>query len=281
MKRNKMLQGQLSFPEVFSMGVSDKELPVKEKEERKSSAKKDAKESRQEVSAIEKFYRIHNGIIIDDSSDEASVNAKRSKDFQSFCRKLKNALKKDAKERGFDDVSLKPNHYDMSGFFKKGTSYVYWSFSVERYGVPTSLDREGFLYRLAKSDKDFKGGRNHYSDLKGLLDGAERLIREQEKKRQQALEKSLDELSEEELKSIIEEKTGISFEKDEDKKRYMASLKKGNTIYFSLGNLKTDDQKRVIFVGYDKKLSGGASHELSIEGAVSYLNRCIERKNAA
>ena len=80
---------------------------------------------------------------------------------------------------GFDDVTLKPNHYDMSGFFKKDDKYVYWSFSAERYGTPTSLKKSGvngFLYRTAESDKDFRGGNNHFTDLSKLCVEAYSLI---------------------------------------------------------------------------------------------------------
>lgn len=131
------------------------------------------------LSPIQKFIDKYDGIIIDDASGESSVNAKKSESFMDFCKNLKSALRKEAKEMGFDDVTLKPNHYDMSGFFRKGEKYVYWSFNVERYGLPTSLKKtgvNGFLYRTAESDKDFRGGNNHFTELSKLCAEAYSLI---------------------------------------------------------------------------------------------------------
>lgn len=136
------------------------------------------KESRT-ISPIQKFIKENDDIVIDDMSNEASVNAKKSESFMKFCKELKSALRKEAKMVGFDDVTLKPNHYDMSGFFKKDDKYVYWSFSAERYGTPTSLKKSGvngFLYRTAESDKDFRGGNNHFTDLSKLCVEAYSLI---------------------------------------------------------------------------------------------------------
>ena len=153
-----------------------KEIPKKQTEKAEKKVKKAGS-----AGALMKFYKENNGIIIDDMSNEASVNAKNSKSFMSFCRKLKGALKKEAMEKGFV-VTLKPGHYDMHGFFKKGEQYVYWSFAVERYGEPTSLDGEGalngFLYRRAKSEKDFTGGNNHFCNLLSLVDNVSELIKE-------------------------------------------------------------------------------------------------------
>ena len=129
---------------------------------------------KEQKSPISEFIKKNNGIVIE---DWCSVT---SDDFKSFCRKLKNALKKEALLVGFDDLTLQPNHYDMSGFFRKGDKYIYWSFSVMRGDQPTFLDKtdafNGFLYRTAKNNKDFRGGNNHFTDLKHLCSEAMLLI---------------------------------------------------------------------------------------------------------
>ncbi|AOZ97866.1 hypothetical protein [Butyrivibrio hungatei] len=133
-----------------------------------------SKKSTAKISPIQKFIKEYDGYKIEDACSVASD------DFKSYCRKLKSALVKEAKLVGFDSVTLKPNHYDMHGFFNKGDKYVYWSFSVERGDMPTYLNKtdamHGFLYRTATSDKDYRGGSNHFTDLRHLCVRAYELI---------------------------------------------------------------------------------------------------------
>ena len=177
MKRTAMFAGQTSL--IFTVPVTEEkkesvtDIPKETKKvtRKAAAAKKSPKKScKEKASPLKKFYDEYNGKVIEDDITVAS------EDFKSYCRKLKNALKKEAKLKGFDDVTLRPNHYDMSGFFKKGDRYVYYSFSVARYGYPTSLDgtdpMTGFLYRTAKSEKDYTGGNNHFTNLLGLVDNA-------------------------------------------------------------------------------------------------------------
>lgn len=140
---------------------------------RKNTGKKE--KEKQKLSPIEMFIKDFDGIVIDDVSNEASVNAKKSESFMLFYKKLSLALKKEAREKGFDKATLTFSHYDISGFLKKGECYVYFSFSVKRYGEPTSLLNEKFLYRSAESERDFTGGINNYCHLKDLCDNARNL----------------------------------------------------------------------------------------------------------
>ena len=133
-----------------------------------------ARKSVNKLSPIQKFIKENDGRIIEDQITETS------KDFKSFCAKLKNALKKEALLAGFDDVTVSPSHYDMSGFMKKGSQYIYWHFGVERYDNPTDLKcsdpTRGVLYRTAKSNKDYTGGYNHYTSLANLVKDAGLLL---------------------------------------------------------------------------------------------------------
>lgn len=137
-------------------------------------SKKANSKRRGQLSSLQKFIKDYNGYAIEDCC------AVTGSDFKSYCTKLRNALRKEAKAVGFDDVTLKPGHYDMHGFFNKKDKYVYWSFSVVRGDMPTFLDKSGcshgFLYRTAKSDKDYKGGNNHFTDLANLVSEAYSLI---------------------------------------------------------------------------------------------------------
>ena len=137
-------------------------------------SKKANSKKKGQLSPLQKFIKDYNGYAIEDCCTVTG------NDFKSYCTKLRNALRKEAKEIGFDDVTLKPGHYDMHGFFNKGDKYVYWSFSVMRGDMPTYLDKsgcgQGFLYRTAESDKDFRGGHNNFTDLANLVTSAYSLI---------------------------------------------------------------------------------------------------------
>lgn len=155
------MKGQMNL---FSLGGINTCEPPSEKK-KKSTVKKAEKDK--QVSAVEELIKKYNGHAFEDC---ISVT---SKDFESFCRKLKNALKKDALAMGFTDVTLTKGHYYLSGFLNRDDQYVYYSFSVERGETPTYLDKNdcmhAFLYRTAKDDKDFSGGANHFCRLSELL----------------------------------------------------------------------------------------------------------------
>ena len=187
MAKKNLFKGQtaiLGFT-VTTLAPEAKKTPTPKKEKKEAvPAKRTAKKAaKPKLSPLEKFYKENNGRVIEDDGSFAS------EDFKSYCRVLRNALRKEAKAKGFDDVTLKPNHYDMSGFFKKScgtkTRYVYWSFNVSRYETPTYLDksdcRSGFLYRTAEHERDFKGGYNHFCDLMSLCDNALELIEREER----------------------------------------------------------------------------------------------------
>ncbi len=137
------------------------------------------KKARERLSPVQKFFNDYNGVVIEDCITVTGD------DFKSFCRKLKNALKKEAQEKGyFDDIIVHPGHYDLRGFmlkhFEDGDRYIYWSYSVMRGDMPTYLDKrdceDGFLYRTAKDSKDYTGGYNHFTDLRHLLSEAYELM---------------------------------------------------------------------------------------------------------
>lgn len=163
------MAGQMSLFEMF-VGV-----PISPNTEEEAPVKKACSKKKESLSPIHKFIKEYDGYTIEDACTVAS------EDFKSYCKKLRSALSKEAKLHGME-VTLKPNHYDMSGFFKKGDKFAYWSFYVMRGDMPTYLNDEDkygcekFLYRTAKSEKDFTGGRNNYCTLSELVDNVDRLI---------------------------------------------------------------------------------------------------------
>ncbi len=124
-------------------------------------------------SKLAAFIEKNNGRVIEDAITV------QSEDFKSYCKALRTALRADAKEKGWDNVSLKPGHYDMYGFFEKNGQYIYWSFTIRRQ-LNTYLDKpnsmQGFLYRTAENERDFRGGINHYTDLEHLSADAMKLL---------------------------------------------------------------------------------------------------------
>lgn len=167
--KNQVIPGQVTFWDFVPTAPRDSSV------ETGSVADKPVKtvSKMPKLSPIESFIKENNGIVIEDCITVTG------KDFKDFCRRLKAALKKEAKPLGMD-VTLRPNHYDMSGYFSRDGKYVYWSFSVMRGDMPTYLDKSdccsGVLYRTAKSEKDSIGGPNNFTDLAHLVDSVYGLI---------------------------------------------------------------------------------------------------------
>ena len=97
--------------------------------------------------------------------------------YKSFERKYINYLKSIAKEYGWNVVNVGKNHYEFSLFFENNGKFVYVSISDVRYFKNEFWNR--ILYRTAKSEKDYTGGRNCYTNIGnlkyaiyGLLGGA-------------------------------------------------------------------------------------------------------------
>lgn len=95
-----------------------------------------------------------------------------SKEAKSFVTAMKNMLKRELAPYDINVLSLKPNHYNCSGFLEKDGYYVYISYSIPRYGDRINFSASGagneVLYREAENEKDFTGGRNHFCALEDL-----------------------------------------------------------------------------------------------------------------
>lgn len=95
-----------------------------------------------------------------------------SKEAKSFVTAMRNMLKRELAPYDINVLSLKPNHYDCSGFLEKNGYYVYISYSIPRYGDRINFSASGagngVLYREAKNEKDFTGGHNHFCALEDL-----------------------------------------------------------------------------------------------------------------
>lgn len=89
-----------------------------------------------------------------------------SDEFKDFARLYKNMLNRMCKKNGWKLVNFNRGHYYCSWFIKNGEKFIYCSFSDVRH-----FAREWYkniLYRSAKSDSDYTGGSNWYSDIESL-----------------------------------------------------------------------------------------------------------------
>ena len=97
---------------------------------------------------------------------EFSSDIYTGEDYKSFQRKYINYLKSIANEYGWELVKTTKGHYWLSAFFKFKEKYVYMSISDVR-----CCNNEWFnhiLVRKAKSDTDYHGETNTYTNLGNL-----------------------------------------------------------------------------------------------------------------
>lgn len=80
-----------------------------------------------------------------------------SKEAKSFVTAMKNMLKRELAPYDINVLSLKPNHYNCSGFLEKDGYYVYISYSIPRYGDRINFSASGagngVLYREAETKR--------------------------------------------------------------------------------------------------------------------------------
>lgn len=122
---------------------------------------------------IEKLYKKYQGKVLQDDGAYAS------KEFKQFASYFKRQVKASAEERGFELHSFSVGHYDVSGFFKKGEKYVYFSYDEPRCQRIDFNRRDallGILYRTAEGPKDFIGGYNNFASLLDFIDSVEALF---------------------------------------------------------------------------------------------------------
>ena len=124
---------------------------------------------------MQKLYGKYQGRLLEDA---VSYN---SRDFINFANYVKRRMKAATKEKDIKLVNFSIGHYDISGFFRSNQTgkYAYFSFSDCRYR-PLDFDKSdcmrGFLLRTADRPKDYRGGQNHFVNLKGFIPLLEKLV---------------------------------------------------------------------------------------------------------
>ena len=110
-------------------------------------------------------------------SDFAGVTFESScyetKEFASFARKCKNALKKECATHGIELKKFNKGHFECSAFLQASSGKMcYLHIGDMRDGVRAF---ERVLYRTARDDRDFTGGMNHFASLANVVEEVARL----------------------------------------------------------------------------------------------------------
>ena len=91
----------------------------------------------------------------------------KTPEFKELARAFKSVLAKELQSVGATLEAYSVNHFDMSGFFKKGEQLYYFSFGDVR-GMEFVLrrgDKVRMMYRTAKHLKDWTGGSNQWVNV--------------------------------------------------------------------------------------------------------------------
>lgn len=84
-----------------------------------------------------------------------------SEQFEEFFKDFKKSFTYQLKRLGATEISFSKGHFYISGFYKVGDQYYYFSISDVRDGV-RNFHNPKMLVRTAKSPEDYTGGGNNY-----------------------------------------------------------------------------------------------------------------------
>lgn len=109
-----------------------------------------------------KTFKKWNGRVIED------LGCYMSEEGKSFARAFKNMLKRELSGDGIEVTDFHIGHYDFSGFLMKNGAYVYFNYSIPRWGAHIDFHKtgcQGVLYRTASGPKDYHGGSNNFCSI--------------------------------------------------------------------------------------------------------------------
>lgn len=123
---------------------------------------------------IAAFVRKYEGKELEDAGGIMST------EWLCMFRALKNAVKAACESIGANLIQFKPLHYDGTGFVERDGKYAYIAFGQDalRGKVSLTITRVAgpILARSAKSDKDYKGGQNHFATIYGLSTALDEIL---------------------------------------------------------------------------------------------------------
>ena len=92
--------------------------------------------------------------------------------FEVFAKDFKKFIEQNI-PKGARLIEFSLNHYTISGFIEKDYRFVYFSISDVR-GFKSWYDN--ILIRIAKNERDYKGGGNRYTDLENFGEKVKELL---------------------------------------------------------------------------------------------------------
>lgn len=122
---------------------------------------------------MKRFIKEYDGKGIEDCGSYTS------KEFDSFSRKFKNALKRSI-SNDCRIINYSKGHYYISTFIEYHNHYLYLMFYVPRGGYPINFTKfnysDGICYRIAKNEKDYQGESNRWCTMAELPDAIKDII---------------------------------------------------------------------------------------------------------
>lgn len=113
---------------------------------------------------------------IEATNQEFESSSSRTPEYLAWHRLFKREFTKLLESKGMTGIEFsKPNHFDMSGFFKDGGKDQIWYFSVS----DVRWSKESMLIRTAQHYKDYTGGHNCFAPLSSperFIEAFERIV---------------------------------------------------------------------------------------------------------
>ena len=91
-----------------------------------------------------------------------------TKEFASFARKCKTALKKECVAHGLELKKFSKGHFEVSAFLKAPTGKMCYLHIGDMRDGARAFGR--VLYRTARDQRDFSGGMNHFAPLANVVE---------------------------------------------------------------------------------------------------------------
>lgn len=150
-----------------------------------------------------------------------------SPEFNEFFEDFKKSFTNQLRKLRAKEISFSKGHFYLSGFFKVGDQYYYFSLSDVRtnYGRSRWDKQPQLLMRTAKSPEDYTGGGNNYVSIEnGMYKEIAKTFRIELPKRSKAKDKTIEEIAQEVVKKGFAD-------------MYVGSMKKGNFIAWRVHKL--------------------------------------------
>jgi hypothetical protein len=116
------------------------------------------------------YYIVFMKRAFDLTKQDFESSSGKTPQYLTWHRLFKSQFKKFLASKGAIEIEIgRPNHFDISGFFKMGNNQI-WYFSIS----DVRWSKQNMLIRTAQSFKDYAGGHNMGLCLTGTFENFER-----------------------------------------------------------------------------------------------------------